>query len=259
MKVAVCAREIRPNEILSPDRAGMEAAVRLKQQNEHISVTFICLGSLAALPLIRTALSLGCDQGILLQIQDSATPDAAASASILAAYLKSQTFDLILTSCFAVDSDTIQTGVQLAARLRLPYACYAKEVMLNPASPDNTDFPNHSEHIFVVKQQETRRCLLDFPLPCLLSVMPRPDQPVYPTVSGISRAYQAPVLTVPIETFLKESGMPAIQDLLRVQVCSKTAVPFCQKGRILTVSSAASADEAVSAILDLIRKHHILP
>lgn len=245
MNIYVCSRQICQDAQTKPDRSGVEEALRLKKKcGAAAAVTFVCLGTETAMTMIREALSLGCDAGVLLSCPETARLDAAASAGIFAAYMKQQKFDLIVTSCYAVDSDAIQTGLLLGAKLGLAAASYVEDMV---------GVENHSS-LIVKRKVETGSCRLLLPLPCLVSALPKPNQPLYMTPMEIARAYRTEIPVVPVDTLLKEQGLPAATALTKVQVLSSAARKPRSRGHVLTVSTA----EAVHAIMDTMLRSHIL-
>ena len=85
-------------------------------------------------------------------------------------------FDLIFTSCYAVDADTIQTGFLLASYLNLPQAGYVDETSVSEDSG------------VIVKKDSSRigtRCLTSHP--CLISALLQPGKRIYMTADGVTR------------------------------------------------------------------------
>lgn len=251
----------------APDRSGVEAALRLKKQIGG-TVTAVCLGDDGALPLLREAVAMGCDDALLIRAGDSIPPiqtdapssridapssqtgapsllpegfrcsDPAFCASVLAAALRPLRFDIVFAGCYAVDADAIQIGFLLAERLHLPEAGYAEEITLTEETT-----------VQVKRQFEDRVQLLELPLPCLISALPQPGKRIYPTAEGVTRAYSMniPVLSV------GELGLSE-EPIASVRLFRSHAKKERKRGTVLTVPT----EEAVTAILDTMIKNHIL-
>lgn len=244
MKIYVCSKQLVPNSQTKSDRSGVEEAIRLKKRN-GAEVIFLCLGSKEAMTQIREAMSLGCDGGVLLSVDEPDKLDAAACASVFAAYLDEQRYDAIVTSCYAIDSDAIQLGLILAGKLRLPFASYAEEIKPGPEG---------TETLWVKRKFEDCVYSLSIPMPCLVSALPKPNQPLYMTPMEISRAYRTEIPEISAEELLARKGLPSALKLARVRVLESAVHKPRNRGNILTVSTK----EAVDAIMDTMMKHHIL-
>src|SRR5437867_11730085 len=140
MKIAVCIKRVPDSEtrvkiaadgksldeagvkfVLNPyDEFAVEEALRRKEKAGAGEVAVICLGPAAAQETIRTALAMGADRGVLLQT-DKIPADPFETAKVIAAELKSTTWDLILFGRMAIDDYNTLAGSLLADLLRLPY------------------------------------------------------------------------------------------------------------------------------------------
>jgi electron transfer flavoprotein beta subunit len=89
--------------VLNPyDEFAVEEALRRKQQAGVGEVVVLSLGPAAAQETIRTALAMGADRGVLLQVE-RIPADGLVVARALAAELKAGAFDLILFGKMAID------------------------------------------------------------------------------------------------------------------------------------------------------------
>lgn len=216
------------------DRSGVEAALRYKQLTGGC-VTAVCLGDETALSSLREAVSLGCDNALLVLDTASQDSDPSACAILLANAIRTLEYDVIFTSCYAVDADAIQTGFQLAQRLGLPQAGYAESIV-----------PSGQGMVQVKRQFEDRSQMLLLPTPCLISVLPQPNQPMYMTVDNLTRAYAMDIPRLyPAHSF---EFVPHVT-LLRSEIKKER-----KRKNVLTVPT----EEAISAIMSTMVKNHIL-
>ena len=126
-KTNTLIREGVPSIINPDDKAGVEAALRLKE-TLGAKVTAVCMGPPQADVALREALAMGCDEGVLISGREFGGSDTYATATIIAAGLKKIGFDLIITGRQAIDGDTAQVGPQIAEQLGIPQVSYAEEI-----------------------------------------------------------------------------------------------------------------------------------
>src|SRR5438874_13706178 len=141
MKIAVCIKRVPESEtrvkiasegksldesgvkfVMNPyDEFAVEEALRRKEKagTGGGEVAILCLGPAAGQETIRTALAMGADRGILLQV-DKIPADPYETAKVIAAELKTSSWDLILFGRMAIDDYSHQIGPLVAEQLDLP-------------------------------------------------------------------------------------------------------------------------------------------
>jgi len=107
--------------ILNPyDLVAVEMAVRLKEEHGY-RVSAICMGPPQAESVLRQALSLGADSGVLLSDRAFAGADTLATSYTLAQAVRALNQEsevgLVICGKQAIDGDTAQTGPGVATRL----------------------------------------------------------------------------------------------------------------------------------------------
>jgi electron transfer flavoprotein beta subunit len=148
MKIAVCikqvpTREWQPRlndlktwireqdaafEMNEPDAYALEEALRLKEK--HGGEVVVCsAGPARVAQVIREALARGADRAIHVEDDGLANADAFVTADALAAAMKAEQFDLVLTGLQSDDQGFAQVGVILAERLGRPHATIIMEVV----------------------------------------------------------------------------------------------------------------------------------
>ena len=153
MKIAVCikqvpTREWQPRltddkkyireqdaswELNEPDAYALEEALRLREAQSG-EVVVCAAGPARVAQVIREALARGADRAIHVDDDTLASADGAAIADTLAAAMREEAFDLILTGLQSDDQGHAQTGVALAARLGLPHATIIMDVKIGASS-----------------------------------------------------------------------------------------------------------------------------
>src|SRR5438874_8640900 len=114
-------------EMNEPDAYALEEALRLKEK--HGGDVVVCsAGPARVTQVIREALARGADRAIHVESDALASADAFVVAEALAATMKDEQFDLILTGLQSDDQGSAQTGVVLAERLGLPHATIIMDV-----------------------------------------------------------------------------------------------------------------------------------
>ena len=112
--------------IMNPDdKAGLEAALRLKDQY-GAEVTVLTMGLPKAADVLQEAIAMGADKGVLVTDRVLGGADTWATSTIAGA-LRKLDYDLIITGRQAIDGDTAQVGPQIAEHLGIPVISYAQE------------------------------------------------------------------------------------------------------------------------------------
>jgi electron transfer flavoprotein beta subunit len=171
--------EFETNE---PDSFALEEALRLKDEHSA-EVVAITAGAASNTTAIRDALAKGADRGIFIEddlFAGIATPLATATA--LAAALRAESPDLVLTGLQSDDAGFGQTGVVLAELLGLPHATLIVELKTDGTTLD-------------VKRELEAGWFqrLQLPLPALLTIQSGINKPRYATLMGIKKSKNKPL------------------------------------------------------------------
>jgi electron transfer flavoprotein beta subunit len=113
-------------------RSAMEAALRVREA-EGGEITAITMGPPMAEEVLREAIALGADRGILITDRRMAGADTGVTSYTLARAIEKACagFDLVLCGFSTSDSETAQVGPQLAEELNLPGVAYVDEIALS--------------------------------------------------------------------------------------------------------------------------------
>ncbi len=170
--------------IMNPDdKAGLEAALRLKDQyGAHVTV--VTMGLPKAEDVLREAMAMGADEGVLITDRVLGGADTWATSSTIAAGIRNLDFDLIITGRQAIDGDTAQVGPQIAEHLDIPVISYAEEIKID------------GDYVIVKRQYEDRYHELKAKMPCLITALAELNEPRYMTPGGIFDAYDEKKVTV---------------------------------------------------------------
>ena len=201
MKIVVCIKQVPDTKggvqfnpdgtlnraamlaIMNPDdKAGLEAALRLKDQY-GAEVTVLTMGLPKAADVLREALAMGADKAILVTDRVLGGADTWATSSTIAAALRKLDYDLIITGRQAIDGDTAQVGPQIAEHLVLPVISYAQDIKVE------------GDSVVVQRQFEDRYHVLKAKMPCLITALSELNEPRYMTPGGIFDACDAEITT----------------------------------------------------------------
>ena len=199
MKIVVCIKQVPDTKggvkfnpdgtldrsammaIMNPDdKAGLEAALRLKDQY-GAEVTVLTMGLPKAEEVLREALAMGADKGILVTDRVLGGADTWATSQTIAGALRNLEYDLIITGRQAIDGDTAQVGPQIAEKLHLPQVTYVADIQKD----GNT--------LTVKRMLEDGYMMVKVQTPCLLTCIKELNQPRYMSVNGIFTCYDKPM------------------------------------------------------------------
>ncbi len=176
-KTNTLIREGVPSIINPDDKAGLEAALKLKEQyGAHVTV--LTMGIPNAEVALRETLAMGADEAILITDRAFGGADTLATSTTIAAAIKNLDYDLIITGRQAIDGDTAQVGPQIAEHLGLVNISYAEDIKIE------------GDKIVVKRQYEDRYHTLKTKLPCLITALAEMNKPRYMTPGGIFDAYR---------------------------------------------------------------------
>jgi len=166
-----------PSIINPDDKAGLEAALRLKDEmGAHVTV--LSMGPPQADLALKEALAMGADEAVLLTDRAFGGADTWATSTTIAAAIKNLKYDLIITGRQAIDGDTAQVGPQIAEHLNLPNISYAEDIKIE------------NDHIIVKRQYEDRYHTIKAKLPVLITALSEMNAPRYMTPGGIFDAFR---------------------------------------------------------------------
>ncbi|MEE1113732.1 MAG: electron transfer flavoprotein subunit beta/FixA family protein [Eubacterium sp.] len=199
MKIVVCVKQVpdtaggvkfKPDgtldraamlAIMNPDdKAGLEAALRLKDQY-GAEVTVVTMGLPKADAVLREALAMGADKAILITDRRLGGADTWATSSTIAAGIRNLEYDMIITGRQAIDGDTAQVGPQIAEHLGLPVISYAQDIKVD------------GDSVIVQRQYDDRYHVLKAKMPVLITALAELNEPRYMTPKGIWEACDAEV------------------------------------------------------------------
>ena len=259
MKIVVCVKQVPDTKggvkfnpdgtldraamltIMNPDdKAGLEAALRLKDQY-GAEVTVLTMGLPKADEVLREAMAMGADKGILVTDRVLGGADTWATSTTIAGALRNLDYDLIITGRQAIDGDTAQVGPQIAEHLGLPVISYAQDIKVEGDS-------------VIVERQFEDGYVLKAKMPCLVTALSELNEPRYMTPGGIFDAFDKEV------TVWGRADLKDVDDSNLGLKGSPTKIAKAsdkvRKGAGEKV--ALDTDEAVSYLIGKFKEKHII-
>ncbi len=112
------------------DEIAVEEAIQLKEKGAATEIVAVSIGPAKAQETIRTALAMGADRGLLVEVPDGTMVEPLAVAKLLAAVVQAEQPGLVILGKQAIDDDCNQTGQMLAALTGRPQATFASKIEL---------------------------------------------------------------------------------------------------------------------------------
>jgi len=228
-----------PSIINPDDKAGLEAALRLKDQY-GARVIVVSMGPMQADDALREALAMGADEAFLVSDRAFGGADTWATSSTLASAIRKigdlAEVDLIITGRQAIDGDTAQVGPQIAEHLGLANISYAEELKVE------------GNAVIVKRQFEDRYHMIKAAFPCLVTALSELNVPRYMTPGGIMDAYRNKKVTIfsRADLDVEEGNIGLKGSPTRVFKSFTKAVKG--KGTVIRLDAAESADWLVERL-----------
>ncbi len=186
--------------IINPfDEYAIEEAVRLKEKVGG-KVTVITMGPPQAESALRQAISVGCDEAILVGDRAFAGADTWATSYAISTAIKTiGDFGVIFCGKQATDGDTAQVGPSVAEMLNIPHVAYVRKI---------EEVGENS--IKVQRMMEDGYDLIEAPVPCLLTVVKEINTPRIPSLKGKMAAKKAVIKQLnaqAINADIKQTGL----------------------------------------------------
>src|SRR6202030_3071864 len=175
-------------ETNEPDGFALEESLRLKEKHGG-EVVAISMGPERAKQTIKEALAKGADRGIHIADDQFYKLDPLGSARSLAAAIKNENFDLILTGLQSEDQGFGQTGVLLAELLGRPHATIIMQIDAQGSA------------LRVKRELEAGWFQwVELPMPAVLTIQSGSNKVRYATLKGIMAAKKKEIATIARES-----------------------------------------------------------
>jgi electron transfer flavoprotein beta subunit len=204
------------NEI---DEFAIEEGLRLKEAHGG-EVTILTVGPERATESIRKALSMGADKAVHVSDPAIHGSDAIQTAKIIAKALGTVEYDVVIAGSEATDTRVSVVPALVAEALSVPQLSHARKVTVE----DST--------LTIERLAETGYDVVRAPMPAVISVVEKINEPRYPSFKGIMAAKSKPVQTLTVA----DLGLGADEVGLAnatTQVVSFEVAPPRQQGEVV--------------------------
>lgn len=217
--------------IINPyDEYAIEEAIQLRDAHGG-EVTVVTVGEEEAEKQLRTALAMGADEAVLINVEEELDDiDQYGTATILAKYLEDKEVDLILAGNVTVDGGTGQIGPRVADLLELNCITTVTKVSID------------GENVEVVRDSEGDLETLQTKLPLVLTTQQGLNEPRYPSLPGIMKAKKKPLKEIELDDLDLDGS------LRKTNVKNITLPPTKQAGRIFEGEISEQVKELVQTL-----------
>ncbi|MCY4288633.1 MAG: electron transfer flavoprotein subunit beta/FixA family protein [Aestuariivita sp.] len=194
------------------DEIAVEEAIRLKEAGKVEEVVAVSIGIEKSQETLRTALAMGVDRAILIVAADDVHTDIEplSVAKILKAVVDDEEPNLVLAGKQAIDNDMNATGQMLAALLGWSQATFASGIEIEQDSA------------LVTREVDGGLQVVSVPLPTIITVDLRLNEPRYPSLPNIIKAKRKP-MDVKTASDLGVSVEPRLQIIKTEEPATRTA------------------------------------
>ena len=216
-------------ELNEPDGYALEEALRLKEKHGG-EVVALSLGPERSKQAIKEALAKGAERGVHISDDKFYELDPLGAARCLAAAIKRENPDLVLTGLQSDDHGFGQTGVLLAELLGLPHATIIMSIEALEG------------HLKLKRELEAGWFQwVEIPMPAVLSIQSGINKPRYATLKGIMAAKKKEIATL-TRAELGVTSAPT-QRIQRIYVPKKT-----KKTELITGTAKEAAAKLVEKL-----------
>jgi len=208
------------------DEIAVEEAVRMKEKKMVKEIIVVTCGPPQSAETIRTALAMGADRGIHIEVplEDMPTFQPIHVSKILAKLAEQEKADIVLLGKLAIDDDSNQTAQMTASFLNWPQGVFASKVTRTEAGLE------------VVREVDGGLETVNISLPAVLSADLRLNEPRYATLPNIMKAKKKKVVK------MKAADL-GVDITPRIQVVHVADPPVREGGTVV-----ADVDELVAKL-----------
>ncbi|CAG8535532.1 5169_t:CDS:2 [Ambispora leptoticha] len=168
------------------DEIAVEEAVQLKENlKDRVSeVIAVSCGPPKAQEVLRTALAMGADRAVHVNVKDEATASKLQPlgvAKLLKAVVEKEQPNLVILGKQAIDDDASQTGQMLAGLLNWPQATFASKVEIE------------GDNVKVTREVDGGLETISTKLPLVVTADLRLNEPRFATLPNIMKAKKKPL------------------------------------------------------------------
>jgi electron transfer flavoprotein beta subunit len=203
------------------DEIAVEEAIRLKEAGKVSEIVVVSVGPAQAQDTLRTALAMGADRAILINVDGVVEPLTV--AKLLKGVVEAEAPRLVILGKQAIDDDCNQTGQMLSALLGWSQATFASKVELG------------DEKATVLREVDGGLQSIEVKLPAVVTADLRLNEPRFASLPNIMKAKKKPLE----EKAAADYGV-SVEPRLKVL---KTEEPGTRKAGVKVASVAELVDK----------------
>jgi electron transfer flavoprotein beta subunit len=161
------------------DEIALEEALRIKERNQAGEVIAVSIGPSDAQQQLRTALAMGADRAVLVQVEQPV--DSLTAARVFMKLAQKHSPQLVILGKQAIDDDNGQTAQMLAALWDRPQATFASKLELDGGKAK------------VTREVDVGLETIEVDLPAVISTDLRLNEPRYVKLPDIMKAKKKPL------------------------------------------------------------------
>jgi electron transfer flavoprotein beta subunit len=224
------------DSVVNPfDEYAIEEALQLREAHGG-EVTILTMGPPSAEDMMRKALAMGADKGVLITDPALQGTDTWGTAYVLAQALRRLPYELVLTGMESTDARTGLVPAALSEQLAIPALTYAAKVSIEDGRACvNRQLPGGYQEI-------------EAALPALVSVVKGVNEPRYPSLKGIMAAKRKEIQKLGLQDL--EIGPDKVGATgAKTRVADATPRPEKSAGQVV---KPETAQEAATTIADFL-------
>ena len=163
------------------DEIAVEEAIRLKEKGVVTEIVVLSVGPAKAAETLRTALAMGADRAVLVQVDDGVEVEPLAVAKLIKAVADEEAPGLIITGKQAIDDDANQVGQMVAALMGRPQGTFANEITVE------------GDAVVVKREVDGGLETVTLTLPAIVTTDLRLNVPRYASLPNIMKAKAKPL------------------------------------------------------------------
>ena len=163
------------------DEIAVEEAIRLREKGVVTEIIALSVGPAKAAETLRTALAMGADRAVLIQLDDGVDAEPLAVAKLVKVVAEEEGVSLIITGKQAIDDDSNQVGQMVAALMGRPQGTFANEVAVE------------GDSVVVKREVDGGLETVKLVLPAVVTTDLRLNEPRYASLPNIMKAKSKPM------------------------------------------------------------------
>lgn len=165
------------------DEIAVEEAIRIKEAGKAEEIIAVSVGPAKAQETLRTALAMGADRAILVEVEDGVDVEPLAVAKILKAIAEEEGTGIVMLGKQSISDDSNQTGQMLAALMGRPQGTFANTVEVD------------GDSVIVKREIDGGLETVKLALPAIVTTDLRLNEPRYASLPNIMKAKKKPLDT----------------------------------------------------------------